>query len=237
MLPKAALVSALALLAVAVAAVPAPGIPSHYSGDAQKLADPTYGPIPGESDHYNYNWGLERPFPGNISDPIFPTEDGPPAANDHTWQNLLSAEWVIFEFYQQGIETFTDQDFIDAGMPNTTRRRLLEIRNNEAGHLRIFQNAISPTSIKPGPCKYVFPLTDPKTYLAFMTLIEVSSMAFLSGLVQEPTNSPMERGAMLAIAATETRHEVWALMDIWKTNPLGGPSDTSFPYALSLIHI
>jgi hypothetical protein len=149
---------------------------------------------------------------------------------------LLSAEWVIFEFYQQGIERFTDQDFVDAGMPITTRRRLLEIRNNEAGHLRIFQNQISPTSIKPGPCKYAFPLSDPITYLAFMTVVEISSMSFLSGLVQEPTNSDMDRGAMLAIAATETRHEVWALMDIWKANPLGGPSDTAFPYANQVLY-
>lgn len=178
---------------------------------------------------------MERPFPGNVSDPIFPTEEGPPDENDYTWQNLLSAEWIIFEFYQQGIERFTDQDFIDAKMPSTTRRRLLEIRNNEAGHLRIFQNQISPTSIKPGPCKYAFPFVDPFSYMALMTLIEASSLAFLSGLVQQPKNG-MDKGAMLAIAATETRHEVWALMDIWKENPLGGPSDTVFPYANQIMY-
>ncbi|KAK0746892.1 hypothetical protein B0T18DRAFT_412733 [Schizothecium vesticola] len=55
-------------------------------------------------------------------------------------------------------------------------------------------------------------------------------MAFLTGLVQQPTSSS-GRGAMLAIAETETRHEVWALMDLWHTNPFAGPSDTVFPYA------
>ncbi|KAL2017323.1 hypothetical protein VTK56DRAFT_2296 [Thermocarpiscus australiensis] len=223
---------ALALLVADVAAAPfAYGkVPSRYSGEAQKLADPTYGPIPGESDHYSHYWGIERPFPGNITDPIFPTEDGPPGEDDYTWQNLLSAEWVIFEFYQQGIEAFTDEDFVKVGMPNNTRRRLMEIRNNEAGHLRIFQNMISPTSIKPGPCKYKFPLSDPLAYLAFLTVLEISSMTFLTGLVQQP-KSDVGKGAMTALAATEARHETWALMDLWKTDPFAGPVDTMFPYA------
>jgi hypothetical protein len=209
-------------------------VPTHYSGEAQKLADPSYGPIPGQSDHYSTYWGLERPFPGNISDPVFPTEDGPPDEDDHVWQDLLSAEWIIFEFYQQGVERFTDEDFIKAGMPSHTRKRLMEIRNNEAGHLRIFQNQISPTSIKPGRCQYVFPLRDPLSYLGFMTVIEISSMAFLSGLLQEAKNVH-NQGAIAALSQTESRHEAWVLMDIWKTSPFAGPSDTEFPYANQIL--
>ncbi|KAK4209998.1 hypothetical protein QBC37DRAFT_323017 [Rhypophila decipiens] len=223
----------LPLLLAIRAATATPLYPFRFSpeyAEAQKLADPTYGPIPGESDIYNTYWGLDRPFPGNISGPIFPTECGPPGVDDWTWQNLLSAEWLIFEFYQQGVERFSPEDFVAAGLPETTHRRLLEIRNNEAGHLRIFQNQISPTSVKPGSCKYAFPFTEPIGYLALMTVLEISSMAFLTGLVQQPEIAA-GRGAMLAIAEVETRHEVWALMDIWKANPFGGPSDTIFPYA------
>ncbi|KAL2142942.1 hypothetical protein VTI28DRAFT_521 [Corynascus sepedonium] len=210
-------------------------VPPHYSGEAQKLADPNYGPIPGLSDHYSSYWGVERPFPGNITDPVFPTCDGPPAEDDNTWQNLLSAEWIIFEFYQQGIESFTDEDFVKIGMPNNTRQRLMEIRNNEAGHLRIFQNQISPASIKPGPCKYNFPLKDPLSYLAFMSVLEISSMAFLTGLIQE-AKSVQAQGAMAAISQTETRHEIWALTEIWKGNPFAGPADTVFPYANQILY-
>lgn len=225
----------LTLVALAVAAALPSEIPPRYSGEAQKLADPNYGPIPGLSNYYSNYWGADRPFPGNISDPVFPTQDGPPAEDDYTWQNLLSAEWIIFEFYQQGIERFSQEDFTKLGLPNTTRLRLLEIRNNEAGHLRIFQNQISPTSIKPGPCKYVFPLQDPLSYLAFLTVIEISSMAFLTGLIQE-AKGHWDQGAMAAISQTETRHEAWVLMDIWKTNPFAGPSDTVFPYANQILY-
>lgn len=219
----------LALLATGALSAPAASVPAHYSGEAQRLADPTYGPIPGQSTLYSSYWGEDRPFPGNITDPVFPTEDGPPGPDDYTWQNLLSAEWIIFEFYQQGIERFSDEDFASIGMPNTTRRRLMEIRNNEAGHLRIFQNQISPTSIKPGPCKYIFPLADPLAYLGFATVLEISSMIFLTGLVQQAKLNTSV-GAMTGIAETETRHEVWALMDLWNTNPFAGPADTVFPY-------
>ncbi|EAQ88522.1 hypothetical protein CHGG_05141 [Chaetomium globosum CBS 148.51] len=210
-------------------------VPSNYSGEAQKLADPEYGPIPGQSDLYSSYWGTERPFPGNIRDPIFPTEDGPPGEDDFVWQNLLAAEWIIFDFYQQGIERFTDDDFKRIGMPNNTRRRLLEIRNNEAGHLRIFQNQISPTSIKPGPCEYIFPLTDPLSYLTFMTVIEISSMAFLTGLVQMADNE-WNQGLIAGISQTEARHEAWILIDIWKTNPFAGPAETVFPYANQILY-
>ncbi|KAK3898460.1 hypothetical protein C8A05DRAFT_47238 [Staphylotrichum tortipilum] len=199
------------------------------------LADPTYGPIPGMSDIYSQYWGTERPFPGNFTDPIFPTEDGPPAEDDYIWQNLLAAEWMIFEFYQQGVERFTEADFIRIGMPPTTKLRLMEIRNNEAGHLRIFQNMISPTSIKPGPCKYRFPLTDPLSYLAVMTVIEVSSMAFLTGLVQD-AKVDWNKGALAAISQTEARHETWALIDLWKVSPFAGPADTTFPYANQILY-
>ncbi|KAK1832630.1 hypothetical protein QBC39DRAFT_381450 [Podospora conica] len=200
--------------------------------EAQLLSDPAFGPIPGQTPLFTSNADLAPTWPGNITHPILPTIPGPPHPDDRTWQNLLSAEWLIFNFYQTAITTFTPASFTAAGFPAHTFSRLLEIRNNEAGHLRLFQAQISPHSIKPGACRYAFPFSasDPHSFLALLTVLEISSMAFLTGLVQQPT-TPSGRGAMLAIAETETRHEVWALMDVWGANPFAGPSDTVFPYA------
>ncbi|KAK8041275.1 hypothetical protein PG994_014282 [Apiospora phragmitis] len=130
--------------------------------EAQKLADPSYGPVPGESPIFNTYWGKAPTWPGNLTDAVMPTKKGPPGVDDQVWQNLLAAEWIIFSFYQQAVEMFNESSFIAAGMPNTTYRRVQEIRNNEAGHLRIFQNQISETSVKPGACKYNFPLQRPR---------------------------------------------------------------------------
>ncbi|CAJ2507437.1 Uu.00g086230.m01.CDS01 [Anthostomella pinea] len=202
--------------------------------EAQKLADPAYGPIPGESPIYNSYLGVEAPFPGNLRDPVLPTKEGPPATDDIVWQNLLEAEWIIFDFYQKAVESFNASDFIKVGMPNNTYQRIQEIRNNEAGHLRIFQNQISETSIKPGACETQFPYYDPISFLALVTVIEISSMAFLTGLVQQAQLSSSQ-AAMTAIAEVESRHETWSLIEIWKTNPFGGPSDTVFPYANQIL--
>lgn len=202
--------------------------------ESQKLADPAWGPIPGEDPIFNDYFGVEPPFPGNLRDAIHPTEDGDAHPDDHVWQNLLSAEWMIFDFYQQGVEKFTPADFVKAGYPENTYQRIQEIRNNEAGHLRIFQNQISPRSVKPGACKHQYPFNDVKSFLALTTVLEISSMSFLTGLVQQVTVDG-SKGAMLAIAETETRHEVWSLIEIWKTNPFGGPSDTIFPYANEIL--
>ncbi|KAI0124303.1 ferritin-like domain-containing protein [Xylariales sp. AK1849] len=202
--------------------------------DSQKLADPTYGPIPGQDPLFSSYYGVAAPFPGYLRDAVLPTKEGPPAADDQVWQNLLSAEWVIYDFYQQGVEAFNATSFVKAGYPNTTYMRIQEIRNNEAGHLRLFQNQISATSVKPGACTHQFPFYDPTSYLALVTLLEISSMAFLTGLVQQVT-ADASKGVMTAIAQTESRHETWALLDIWKTNPFAGPIDTIFPYANQIL--
>ncbi|KAK6834864.1 hypothetical protein PG987_009558 [Apiospora arundinis] len=225
---------ALASLGVVTLSKPVEPVRSAAFLDAQKLADPKFGPVPGQDPIFNTYWGKDPTWPGNLRDPILPTKKGAPGVDDQVWQNLLAAEWIIFSFYQQAVEMFNETSFIAAGMPNTTYSRVMEIRNNEAGHLRIFQNQISETSVKPGACKYNFPYKDPQSFLALGTILEVSSMAFLTGLVQQ-VKLNTAKGAMMAIAETETRHEVWTLMDIWKINPLGGPSDTVFPYANEIL--
>lgn len=211
-------------------------IPSDHKPNAQQLANPNYGPVPGQDPLYSSYRGKAPPFPANIPDPIKPTADGPPGIDDLVWQNLLSAEWVIFSFYQKAVEMFNATAFVKAGYPNTTYDRIQEIRDNEAGHLRIFQNEITATSVKPGACKYSFPFDGPASFLALATVIEISSMTFLTGLVQM-AKLPTAHGAMVAIATTETRHETWTLLDIWKTNPFAGPSDTVFPYANEILDL
>ncbi|KAH0429006.1 hypothetical protein CcaCcLH18_08759 [Colletotrichum camelliae] len=228
--PSTSFLSALLLATLLAVVSPAPTL----DPEAQKLADLKYGPIPGQSRLYSDYRGKAAPFPGNITSPILPTESGDPDPDDQVWQNLLAAEWAIFNFYQQGVEAFNTSSFVKAGFLNTTYDRIAEIRDNEAGHLRIFQNEISNKSVKPGACKYEYPFEDATSYLALTTFLEVASMAFLTGLVQEP-KSEAARGAMVAIATVESRHETWSLADVWGANPFSGPSDTVFPYANQIL--
>ena len=197
---------------------------------ARNISDLNYGPVPSESSYYSTYRGSAAPFPANITTPILPVANGPPGPDDILFQNLLAAEWAIYSFYQQGVETFNTSTFTTLGMPNTTYDRLQEIRDTEAGHMRIFQGSISNTSTKPGACAYDFGFnSDPIAYLGLQTLIEVSSMAFAAGLVQQAREN-VTKGALVGTGETETRHAVWALIDVWNSNPFAGPIDTSYPY-------
>ena len=199
-----------------------------------QLSNTSYGPIPGQSPLYNTYNGTAAPFPANITGAVVNTTSGPPGEDDLLFQNLLNAEWIIFSFYQQGVEAFNTASFIEAGFPNTTYERIQQIRDNEAGHLRIFQDQISTNSVKPGPCQYQYPFDDPVSYLVLQTLIEVSSMAFLTGLELQ-AKLTLSKAALVAIAATESRHNTWSLMDNWGSNPFAGPADTVFPYANEIL--
>lgn len=201
------------------------------------LSDPKCGPVPDKSPLYNDYRGKAPPFPMGYKQPIPPAASGDPAPDDVLWQNLLAAEWVISNFYQQGVEAFNESSFTALGLPNTTYDRLCEIRDNEAGHLRIFQDQISATSVKPGMCEYDFGFgTDPEIFLALQLVIEVTSQAFLSGPVQMAYRNAT-RGALVGVAEVETRHNVWALIDVWGANPFAGPIDTVFPYANEILDV
>ncbi|CAM6093531.1 unnamed protein product [Calypogeia fissa] len=54
------------------------------------------GYIPGESIVYSTYNGTAPQYPGDNSSPIFATAHGAPGADDVLFQNLLSAEWIVF---------------------------------------------------------------------------------------------------------------------------------------------
>ncbi|KAF7884164.1 uncharacterized protein EAF01_011587 [Botrytis porri] len=198
------------------------------------ISDPSDGPIPSETNYYSSYRGKSAPFPANSSSPILPTGSGPPGPDDLLFQNLLGAEWAVFSFYQQAVEALNTTSFTTIGFPNNTYDRIQEIRDNEAGHLRIFQDSISNTSIKPGACDYDFGWSTATEFLEMQVLIEVSSMVFAAGLVQQ-ANLNVTKGALMGIGETETRHTTWALISVWGVDPFAGPIDTSFPYANQIL--
>jgi hypothetical protein len=171
-------------------------------------------PIPGESPLFTSYTGSATPLQSKYNRVVPATCQGSPGPDGVLFQNLLSAEWIIYSFYQYGVDTFSAEDFTALRLPNTTYERITQIRDNEAGHVRIFQDNISDKSVKPGPCKYDYGVNRaPETYLALQVLLEISSMAFLTGLVQEARLNST-KGALVAIAETESRHNSWALTDI-----------------------
>ncbi|KAI9640139.1 hypothetical protein NHQ30_011541 [Ciborinia camelliae] len=221
--------SKIAVLSILASASLSAALPTTFN-----ISNPSSGPIPSETDYYSSYRGKAPPFPANYTLPILPTESGPPGPDDLLFQNLLGAEWAVFSFYQQAVETLNATSFTTIGFPHSTYERIQEIRDNEAGHLRIFQDAISSTSMKPGPCRYDFGWSSAGEFLAMQVLIEVSSMAFATGLVQQAKKN-VTKGALMGIGETETRHTIWALISVWGVDPFAGPVDTNFPYANQIL--
>ncbi len=151
--------------------------------------------------------GKSPPFPADMTDSIPATTTGPAGEDDLHFQNLLSARWAVVSFYEQGVEAFNESVFTDLGFHNKTYQRIVESRDNEAGHLCIFQGSISSTSLKSAICSYHFSWTNAMEFLASQNLIEFSSMAFATGLAQQAKLSEIV-GTLVAIGETETRHEV-----------------------------
>ena len=171
---------------------------------------PVQQPVPGFS---NYR-GKEPPYAGNDTAPIMPTTNGTAGPDDLlAVSNLLIVEWAIFSFYQQSVEMFNASSSEEIGLANNTYDRTREIRDNEAGHLAIFQSQISSNSIKLGPCKCQFGLTGAVSFIVTLTLLEIASVEFLTGLSQQAELN-ITKGALTAIGETESRHSTWALIDI-----------------------
>ncbi|RHZ51801.1 uncharacterized protein CDV56_105507 [Aspergillus thermomutatus] len=223
------------LVASAAFVVPCLALPTTSSqGNSPQSAEDA---VPGESYLFTTYTGKKTPLAANYTRVIPPTDpDGSPDPDDVLWQNLASAEWIIYSFYQQAVEAFSPSDFTALGLPNTTYQRIAEIRDNEAGHLRIFQDQISNHSLKPGPCKYEFGFnkSTPEIFLALQVYIEVSSMAFLTGLSRQ-ANLNVSKSALMAVGQVETRHNVWSLIDVYNTSPFSGPADTVYPYANQIL--
>lgn len=181
--------------------------------------------------------GKQAPFPALHATAVPATAEGPPGLDDELFQNLLSAEWVVFNLYQQAVEAFNQTAFVEAGYANDTYDLITQIRDNEAGHLRIFQNSISNTSVKPGPCEYEYGFGDSvETFFALQYTIEVTSMGFLTGFATQ-AQLDVNKEALLGIATVEARHTTWSLLEAYGASPFAGPSDTLYPYANQLLYI
>jgi hypothetical protein len=136
--------SAIAFLAIGVPVLALPKGSSFESLQNAAIA------VPGESRLFFDYSGKKTPLAKEYLRTILATGSGPAGEDDLLFQNLLAAEWAIYSFYQIGVKSFTPSNFTDLGLPKSTYERIVEIRDNEAGHVRIFQEQISNNSVKPG---------------------------------------------------------------------------------------
>jgi hypothetical protein len=189
-----------------------------------------------------YGTNFTKSGPVDQGQTTFPKQaDKDLKGDDILFQNLLSAEWIVADFYQQGVEYFNQSVFTEAGFANETMSRLTEIYQNENGHLAIFENAIPSGVTKPGKCQYDYSfqlentsVAQAQTYMRLVSVIELGSMAYLTGLAQNSSTATGLATIMGAISA-ETRHLTWVNSAVLSGDPFVGPADTVYPYATQIL--
>lgn len=93
-------------------------------------------------------------------------------------QYALTLEHLENAFYSGALAKFDQAAFTEAGLPNWVRGRFAQVASHEASHVALLQKALGDSATK--PCKYEFPYTDPKSFVALSQLIEgVGTSAYI----------------------------------------------------------
>jgi hypothetical protein len=114
-------------------------------------------------------------------------------------------------FYQQGIQKFSAEDFQNAGFSATSivDSALTTIQNDEAAHLKFLSNALNALgSSPPDSCQFNFDsvLTDVPTMAAVARVVELVGVGAYSGAANLITD-PQILTAAATILTVEARHQ------------------------------
>jgi hypothetical protein len=119
----------------------------------------------------------------------------------------LRLERLDSTLYRQGLETFTEQDFLDAGYDQEARDNLARIVENEETQVAFLSETISALGGEPvGPEEYAFPYTTLAEFLALSQQVEDVGLDAYTGSAQFLIGNDDLLSAALAIHAVEARH-------------------------------
>ncbi|KAG2143554.1 ferritin-like domain-containing protein [Suillus bovinus] len=142
----------------------------------------------------------------------------------------LTLEHLENAFYTQGLQKYTQQDFLDADLPAWARGRWNEIAQHESTHVSFLESVIGDQAVQ--PCTYSFPDTDPMSFVTTSFMLETVGVSAYSGAAQFLANSDYitSSGAILAV---EARQSAWINSAVLKANPW----NTAFDTPLDLDHV
>ncbi|KAG1722703.1 ferritin-like domain-containing protein [Suillus lakei] len=142
----------------------------------------------------------------------------------------LTLEHLENAFYTQGLQKYTQQDFLNADLPTWARGRWNQIAQHESTHVSFLEGVIGNQAVQ--PCTYSFPDTDPMSFVTTSFMLETVGVSAYSGAAQFLSNSDYitSSGAILAV---EARQSAWINSAVLKANPW----NTAFDTPLDLNHV
>ncbi|KAJ6594507.1 ferritin-like domain-containing protein [Mycena capillaripes] len=136
----------------------------------------------------------------------------------------LTLEHLEATFYKQSLDKFSDSDFIDAGYPEWTRSRFVQIRDHEVTHVTFLTTALETAGARAvDACEYSFPVTDVDSFVNLAAILELVGTAAYTGGAQFVDDKNYLTAAA-SILAVEARHEAWINSAVKQSSPW----DTAF---------
>ena len=88
----------------------------------------------------------------------------------------LTLEHVEDAFYRQGLQNYSQTDFINAGFPDPFYNDLKQISAEESEHVQFLSDTLTSLgAVVSAECTYAFPSTDAASFVALANIIEGQS--------------------------------------------------------------
>jgi len=136
----------------------------------------------------------------------------------------LTLEHLESTFYRQGLQNFTQQQFIDAGFADPFYANLQELAYDEKTHVDFLTTALTAAGAPAtGECTYAFGTTTPESFVAVASVLEgVGVSAYLGAAASIST--PAYLTAAGSILTVEARHSAVIRSEL-KEAPFPQPFD------------
>ncbi|KAF8638985.1 hypothetical protein AX17_001817 [Amanita inopinata Kibby_2008] len=138
----------------------------------------------------------------------------------------LMMEHISSEMYSDGLAKYTQQDFLNAGLPEFTYGRFQEIAEHENTHVKFLTAAISDAGAQPVPkCTYQFPHDNVQSFVQLALTQHVTETSTYSGSVAF-MHDKRYTSMFASILGVESRHASWIDSAVRKFNPWSGAFET-----------
>lgn len=151
-------------------------------------------------------------------------------------QYALTLEHLEASFYEEGMKNYTKQDFVNAGLNEAAYSNLKMIAGDEKSHEQFLTKALSAAGAKPvEKCKYSFPSTDVKSFLALGNVLEGVGVSAYLGAAAHIMNDTYLTAAG-SILTVEARHSAYlraAMGEAASPQPFDNPLDFNEVYTVA----
>ncbi|KAL1853294.1 hypothetical protein Plec18170_005290 [Paecilomyces lecythidis] len=98
-------------------------------------------------------------------------------------QFALTLEHLENVFYKTALKSFSETDFLAAGVSSATFEQMLFVAHDEEAHVQFLEQSISAAGGQPvAACEYNFPFTDVSSFVSLASVLEgVGVSAYLGG--------------------------------------------------------